>query len=68
MYSKYDPTNLILDVYDYSEWYKEESHDLSTMQQLEGDEEEVEEGKGIKILTPNELLTRLLILLVKIKA
>ena len=28
----------------------------------EGDEEEVKEGKGIKILTPNKLLPRLSIL------
>ena len=30
--------------------------------------EEVEEGKGLKILTPNKLLTRLPILLAQIKA
>ena len=35
---------------------------------LEGDEEEVKEGKGLKILTPNKLLTRLPILLAQIKA
>ena len=35
---------------------------------LEGDEEEVREGKGIKILTPSKLLTRLAILLAQIKA
>ena len=35
---------------------------------LEGDEEEVREGKGIKILTPSKLLTRLTILLAQIKA
>ena len=34
----------------------------------EGDEEEVKEGKGLKILTPNKLLTRLPILLAQIKA
>ena len=33
--------------------------DLSEMQPLEGDEEKVREGKAIKILTPNKLLTRL---------
>ena len=38
------------------------------MPPLEGDEEEVKEGKGLKILTPYKLLTRLLILLVQIKA
>ena len=30
---------------------------------LEGDEEEVKEGKGLKMLTQNKLLTRLPILL-----
>ena len=35
---------------------------------LEGDEKELKEGKGLKILTPNKLLTRLPILLVQIKA
>ena len=34
----------------------------------EGDEEEVKEEKGLKILTPNKLLTRLPILLAYIKA
>ena len=33
-----------------------------------GDEEEVKEVKGLKILTPNKLLTRLPILLARIKA
>ena len=36
------------------------------MPPLEGDEE-VKEGKGLKILTPNKLLTRLPILLAQIK-
>ena len=47
---------------------KEESVDLSHMPQLEGDEEQVKEWKGLKILTPNKLLTRLPILLAQIKA
>ena len=34
---------------------------------IEGDEEEVREEKGIKILTPNKLSTRLPILLTRIK-
>ena len=38
------------------------------MPPLESDEEEVKEGKGLKILTPNNLLTRLQILLAQIKA
>ena len=37
------------------------------MPPLEGDEEEVREGKGLKILTPKKLLTRLPILLAQIK-
>ena len=37
------------------------------MPPLEGDEEEVRERKGIKILMPNKLLTRLPILLAQIK-
>ena len=46
---------------------KEESVDLSEMPPLEGDKEEVRERKGIKILMPNKLLTRLPILLAQIK-
>ena len=38
------------------------------MSLLEGDEEEVKEGKVLKMLTPNKLLTRLSILLAHIKA
>ena len=38
------------------------------MAPLEGDEEEVKEGKGLKLLTPNKLLTRLTILLAQKKA
>ena len=50
---------------------KEESadkkEDLSDMPPLKS-EEEVKEGKGLKILTPNKLLSRLPILLERIKA
>ena len=38
------------------------------MPPLEGDEEEVKEGKELKMLTPNKLLTRLPISLAQIKA
>ena len=38
------------------------------MPPLEGDEEEVKEGKELKMLTPNKLLTILPILLAQIKA
>ena len=48
-----------------SKIYKEESADLSDMAPLEGDEKE---GKGLKILTPSKLLTKLPILLAQIKA
>ena len=34
---------------------------------LEGDEEEVKEGKGLRILTPNKLWTRLPVLVSHIK-
>ena len=47
---------------------KEEPVDLSDMSALENDEEEVKEGKVLKILTPNKLFTRLPILLAQIKA
>ena len=45
-----------------------ESVDLSDKPLLEGDEEEVKEGKGLQILTSNKLLTSLTILLAQIKA
>ena len=38
------------------------------MPPLEGDEEEVKEGKELKMLTSNKLLTRLPISLAQIKA
>ena len=47
---------------------KEESEDLPLMPPLESDKEEVKEGKGLKILTPNKLLFRLPIFLAQIKA
>ena len=42
--------------------------DIPDMPPLEGNEEEVRKGKGLKILTLNKLLTRLPILLAQIKA
>ena len=62
---KYDPANLTLDEYDYSEWYKE----LDDLPPLEDDEEKyynvpstpiskgAKEGKGLKILTPKKFQT-----------
>ena len=41
---------------------------LGNLPPLESDEDEVKEGKKIKILTPNKLLTRLPILQAQIKA
>ena len=38
------------------------------MPPLAGDEEKVKERKGLKILTPNKLLTRIPILLAQMKA
>ena len=66
---KYEPSKLFLEAYNYdARFEKEKSVDLSDMPALEGDEEEVKEGKGLKILTPNKLFTRLSILLAQIKA
>ena len=77
--SKHDPTNLFFETYNYDLWFEneesankeestdqEESADLSDMIPLEGNEE-VKEGKGLKILAPNTLITRLPILLAQIK-
>ena len=47
---------------------KKEYVDLSDMLPLEGDEEEVEQQKGLKNVTPDKLLTRFPILLRQIKA
>ena len=47
---------------------KVDDEDLSNMPTLEGNEEEVKEGKGLKIIIQNKLLTRIPILLVQIKA
>ena len=46
----------------------EDDEDLSDMPPLEGEEEEVKEEKGLKILNLNKLLTRLPILVEQIKA
>ena len=46
---------------------QEEYEDLPPMPPPDG-EEEVKEGKGLKILTPNKLLTRLPILLAQFHA
>ena len=46
----------------------EGDEDLSDIPPLEGEEEEVKEEKGLKILNLNKLLTRLPILVEQIKA
>ena len=46
----------------------EKSTDFPPMSQLEGDEEDVKERKELKILTPNQVLTRRSRLLGQIKA
>ena len=46
---------------------KEEATDVPPMPPLEGDEDEVKEEKGLKVLTLNKWLTRFSILLEKIK-
>ena len=72
---KYDPTNLILDAYNYDKWYTEESEystakndeeKLDDLPPLE-DYKEVKERRELKILTTNKLLTRLSVLLAQIK-
>ena len=60
---------LFLKANNYDAWFEneestdqEESVDLPDMPPLEGDEEEVKEEKGLKILIPIKLLSRLPIL------
>ena len=53
---------------DYDDFEEEEYINLSDMSPWERDEEEVKEGKELKLLTPNKLLTRLPILLEQLKA
>ena len=73
MGDKYDLEKLFLERHDYPMWPenkekltdqeeltdKKEWNAVPQMQPLEGYEEEVKEGKGLKILTPNKLSTRL---------
>ena len=76
--NKYDSINLFLKAYNYYVWFEseelsdttetdEKSTDLPPMPPLEGDEV-VKERKGLKILIPNKLVTRLPILLAQTKA
>ena len=71
MGNKYDPINLR--AYNYDVCFESEESlmkkanekftDLPPMPPLEGNEEELKEGIGLKILTPNKLLPRLPLLL-----
>ena len=61
--NKYDRINLFLEGYNYDVWLESEQSSP-----LPGDEEDVREGKVLKILTPNKLLNRLSVLLALIKA
>ena len=76
----YNPVDLFIQTCNYDIWFqseelsnttrksdKENSADLSNMPPLEGDEE-VKQGKGLKMLSLNKLLTRLPILLPQLKA
>ena len=68
---KYDCINLTLDSYDDEEWFirdDEESADLPSMPPIEGDEEKVKEGKGLKILTTSKPFTKLPVLFEQVKA
>ena len=67
----------LVDTHNYDNWYenKESAHptrksdkEESDIPPWECDEGEVKKGKGLKILTPSKLLTRLLLLVVQIKA
>ena len=61
---KCNPINLFLDIYNYDDWFENEEFGMLP---LECDEEKVKEEKGLKILTPNKLVTRLSILLARNK-
>ena len=76
---KYKFNDLFLEGNNYNEWFdiqdeKESDEkktlegDISNMPPLEGDEEEAKAGKGLKILTPNKLLTKLPVSPAQIKA
>ena len=63
--------------HNYDDWFENEESTDKTRESdkeepdippLEGDEGEVKEGKGLKVLTPSKLLTRLPILVAQIKA
>ena len=79
MGNKCDPINLFLEIYNYDIRFEREElsdttktdekyTDLPPIPTLEEGEEEVKEGEGVKVLTPNKLLTRSPVLLAQMKA
>ena len=70
-HSRYNVDDLILEDFNFNDWLVpplEGDEKVPLMPALEVDEEEVQGGKGIKILTPITLLTRLPVLLSQMKA
>ena len=70
-HSRYNVDDLILEDFNFNDWLVpplEGDEKVPLMPALEVDEEEVQGGKGIKILTPIKLLTRLPVLLSQMKA
>ena len=67
---------MFIEGYNRDDWFKNEEStdktrsykDKSDMPPLEGDEQEVKEGQELKILTLNELLTGLPIIIAQLKA
>ena len=79
MGNKCDPINLFLEIYNYDIRFEREElsdttktdekyTDLPPIPTLEEGEEEVKEAEGVKVLTPNKLLTRSPVLLAQMKA
>ena len=67
---KYIPGNLFVETDKYEDWIKKDDiklADIPLMPPLEGEEEEIKDEKGKKILTPKKLLTKLSILFTQIK-
>ena len=77
---KFKPINLKFKGYNYGGWFTKEESDDKTLEgdekekftdvptiPLLGDEEEVKEGKRLRILTPNKLLARVPVLVAQIK-
>ena len=56
------------ELFDTSSPSTDENNNIPDMPPLESDEEKVKGGKGLKILIPTKLFTRLPILLAQIKA